>query len=208
MVARAGLKLLNEVGLEQLTLRRLAAGLKVQAATIYWHFNSKQALIDEMATMVLADGAHRLVPTRKLTDWRAWAAAFGQGLRTTLLFYRDGARMVAGTHLMNTNYMETAERIAEHLVEAGFSVRETVVVLSTIYSYTLSFVMEEQAVYPVPGQRSPQYDIEKRAAGLDPTKFSLLRQAGPILFDRFDRRYKEGLELILDGADAKRWKPR
>ena len=50
MVARAGLKLLNEVGLEQLTLRRLGVELNVQAATIYWHFKSKEELIDEMAT--------------------------------------------------------------------------------------------------------------------------------------------------------------
>jgi TetR/AcrR family transcriptional regulator, tetracycline repressor protein len=28
----------------------------------------------------------------------------------------------------------------------------------------------------------------------------LMRQAGPILFDRFERRYKEGLALIVQGA--------
>jgi len=28
----------------------------------------------------------------------------------------------------------------------------------------------------------------------------LLRQSGPILFDRFDRRFREGLELIVRGA--------
>ncbi len=44
MVTRAGLKLLNEIGLEQLTLRRLGVELGVQAATIYWHFKSKEDL--------------------------------------------------------------------------------------------------------------------------------------------------------------------
>jgi TetR/AcrR family tetracycline transcriptional repressor len=206
MVARSGLKLLNDVGLEQLTLRRLAVELKVQAPTLYWHFKSKQELLDEMATMVLADGARELVPTRKSLDWRVWAATFGSGLRKTLLKYRDGARMVSGSHLNNTEYMETSELIATRMVEAGFSVRQTVVLLSTIYNYTLSFVMEEQAVFPNPGQRSPQYDLEKRNARLDPAKFPLLRQGGSILFDRFDRRYKEGLDLILNGAQAERLK--
>jgi AcrR family transcriptional regulator len=137
MVARSGLKLLNEVGLDQLTLRRLAVELKVQAPTIYWSFHKQAGLI-----------------------------------------------------------------------EAGFSIRQTVVLLSTIYSYTLSFVMEEQAVFPTSGKRSPQYDIEKRNARLDPARFPLLRQAGPILFDRFDRRYKEGLELILTGAQAEQSGPK
>jgi TetR/AcrR family transcriptional regulator, tetracycline repressor protein len=204
MVAQAGLKLLNEVGLEQLTLRRLGTELEVQAAAIYWHFKSKEELIDEMATVVLAQGAPNLLPARRSSDWKVWAAAFGQGLRKTLLAYRDGARMVSGTELTNTEYMKTVESIGARLLEASFSLRQAVVLLSTIYSYTLSFVMEEQAVYPRPNKRSPRYDLAKRKARLDAGELPLLRQSGPILFDRFDRRYKEGLELILQGAAAKK----
>jgi TetR/AcrR family transcriptional regulator, tetracycline repressor protein len=62
MVIRAGPKLLNEVGLERLTLRHLGHELKVQAATLYWHFKSKEELIDEMATMVLAEGVRNSFP--------------------------------------------------------------------------------------------------------------------------------------------------
>jgi AcrR family transcriptional regulator len=202
IVAKAGLKLLNEAGLEQLTLRRLGTELKVQAAAIYWHFKSKEELIDEMATIVLAEGAPNLLPTRRSSDWKVWASSFGHGLRKTLLAYQDGARMVSGTELTNTEYMKTVESIAAKLLEAGFSLRQSVVLLSTIYSYTLSFVMEEQAVYPRPNERSPRYDLVKRKARLDPAELPLLRQSGPILFDKFDRRYKEGLELILHGAAA------
>jgi TetR/AcrR family transcriptional regulator, tetracycline repressor protein len=200
MVARAGLKLLNDDGLEQLTLRRLGTELKVQAAAIYWHFKSKEELLDEMATLVLAEGAANLLPARPSSDWKVWAAAFGNGLRKTLLAYRDGARMIAGTELKNTEYMKTAETIAARLLDAGFTVRQAVVLLSTIYNYTLSFVMEEQAVYPRPNERSPRYDIARRNSRLDAHEFPLLRQSGPILFDRFDRRFKEGLDLILRGA--------
>lgn len=57
MVAQAGLKLLNEVGPGQLTLRLPGCELKVQAATLYWHFKSKEELIDELAITVLAEGA-------------------------------------------------------------------------------------------------------------------------------------------------------
>src|SRR5580704_17700147 len=94
ILVHGALKLLNQVGLEQLTLRRLGIELKVQAAAIYWHFKSKEELIDEMATMVLAEAAVNLIPRRNSADWSVWAAAFGNGLRKTLLAYRDGARMV------------------------------------------------------------------------------------------------------------------
>jgi TetR/AcrR family tetracycline transcriptional repressor len=200
ILVHGALKLLNEVGLEQLTLRRLGIELKVQAAAMYWHFKSKEELIDEMATMVLAEGAPNLVPVRKQSEWRVWVMAFGGGLRETLLRYRDGARMVAGTRLTNTEYMKTAEAAGAQLVKAGFTLRQTVVLLSTIYNYTLSFVIEEQAVFPMPGKRSEQYDIRKRDERLSEKALPLMRQAGPILFDRFERRYKEGLDLILQGA--------
>jgi TetR/AcrR family transcriptional regulator, tetracycline repressor protein len=99
-----------------------------------------------------------------------------------------------------SSWKVTAERIAAKLIECGFTLRQTVVLLSTIYNYTLSFVMEEQAVFPRPGERSLQYDIAKRNAKLDPRELPLLRKAGAILFDKFDRRYREGLNLILRGA--------
>jgi TetR/AcrR family tetracycline transcriptional repressor len=200
IVVQAGLKLLNEVGLEQLTLRRLAKELKIQAPTLYWHFKSKEALIDAVATLVLAEGAPGLVPSKSANDWKTWVNAFGIGLRQTLLKYRDGARVVAGSHLTDTVFMETTELIGSRLVEAGFSVRKAVVLLSTVYTFTVSFVIEEQAVFPVKGERSSAYDIQRRNAKLDAKKFPLLRQSGAILFDHFEQRYKDSLDLIVRGA--------
>jgi TetR/AcrR family tetracycline transcriptional repressor len=200
IVVQAGLNLLHQVGLEQLTLRRLAKDLKIQAPTLYWHFKSKEELIDAMATLVLAKGAPSLVPSSGASNWKTWVNAFGMGLRQTLLKYRDGARLVAGSRLIDTVYMETAERIGGRLIEAGFSVRQAVVLLSTVYTFTISFVIEEQAVFPVAGKRSPAYDIQKRSAKLDLRKFPILRQSGAILFDRFEQRFKDSLDLIVGGV--------
>jgi hypothetical protein len=63
------------------------------------------------------------------------------------------------------------------------------VLLSTVYTFTISFVIEEQAVFPVEGKRSPAYDLQKRNAKLDPRKF-------PILMDKssLDRPM-----LVFDG---------
>jgi TetR/AcrR family transcriptional regulator, tetracycline repressor protein len=200
MIVRAGLALLNEIGLEQLTLRRLAVELHIQAPTLYWHFTSKADLIDAMATMVLNEGSARLIPARKLGDWKVWAMAFGEGLRKTLLAYRDGARMVAGTRLTDLEYLKTTERIGSQMLEFGFPVREAVVLFGTIYNYTMSFVMEEQAVFPVAGERSPHYSLEARNARLDAVQFPFHRQTTAILFDGYERRFREGLKLIVRGA--------
>jgi tetracycline repressor-like protein len=129
-----------------------------------------------------------------------WAATFGEGLRQTLLAWRDGARMVAGTRLTHTEYLKTIEEIGQRMPAAGFSVRAAVVLVGTIYNYTLSFVMEEQAVFPTPGKRSPRYSLVERDARLDPAVFPFLRQTSSILFDQYDRRFQQGLRLILRGA--------
>ena len=200
IIVQAALRLLDDTGLEDLTLRKLAQALDIQAPTLYWHFKSKDALIDEMATLVLASGADNLVPDQASDDWRVWVSTFGQGLRKTLLAYRDGGRMIAGTRLTNTLFQETAERIGGHLRQAGFTTRQAVTLLSAVYTFTVSFVIEEQAVFPKPGERSPAYDIEMRKTHLDPEAFPLLREAGEVLFDRFDQRFEESIDLMLRGA--------
>jgi AcrR family transcriptional regulator len=200
IIVQAALRLLDDTGLEDLTLRKLAQALDIQAPTLYWHFKSKDALIDEMATLVLASGGVNLVPDGPSDDWRVWVSTFGQGLRKTLLAYRDGGRMIAGTRLTNTLFQETAERIGGHLTQAGFTTRQAVTLLSAVYTFTVSFVIEEQAVFPKPGERSPAYDIEIRKTHLDPEAFPLLREAGEVLFDRFDQRFEESIDLMLRGA--------
>jgi AcrR family transcriptional regulator len=202
ILTRGGLTLLNEVGLEELTLRRLGSTLKVRAGAMYWHFKSKQELLDEMATVLLADAAPELLPSRRGADWKLWVSTYGEGLRKALLRYRDAARMVSGTRLTNAEFMKTAELIGAELIKAGFTLRQGVVLLSTVYNYTLNFVTEEQAVFPNPGERSERYDPAVRSAKLSSESLPLMRQAGPILFDRFERRYKEGLALIVQGASC------
>jgi TetR/AcrR family tetracycline transcriptional repressor len=58
------------------------------------------------------------------------------------------------------------------------------------------------------GKRLALYSIEERNARLEAGEFPYHRQAGVILFDRFDRRFKEGLELILRGAEVSGGKKR
>jgi AcrR family transcriptional regulator len=49
IIVNAALELLNESGLDGVTVRGLAARLGVQNPALYWHFPSKLALLDEMA---------------------------------------------------------------------------------------------------------------------------------------------------------------
>ena len=56
-VVTAAIELLDEVGLDGLTLRRLAQELGVQAPALYWHFKDKQELLDQMMVTISATEA-------------------------------------------------------------------------------------------------------------------------------------------------------
>ena len=199
----AGLKLLDEVGLEGLTLRRLASELGVQAPAIYWHFKSKQDLLDHMASTVLMAGV-REIPFNPRMRWDRWAMEYGRGLRRILLLHRDGARMISGTRLADNSLYEPMEDSLRILSDAGFSSYLSIVFLSTLYSYAVGFVIEEQAVCPRPNKFVDFYDPEKRAARMDGERFPQAQKAGKYLFTKFDRRFEDGLNLIVAGIAARK----
>ncbi|MEK8169181.1 TetR family transcriptional regulator [Streptomyces sp. M19] len=98
-VLSGALALLDEGGLEGLTMRRLAARLDVQAGALYWHFTNKQALLDAMADKLIEGVGENLPPG----PWDEQAAALAHRLRAALLAHRDGARVLAGTFVTESH---------------------------------------------------------------------------------------------------------
>lgn len=203
-VVRAGLKLLDEVGLEGLTLRVIAAELGVRAPTLYWRFKNKQDLIDEMATQVLADWAAEFGMQSQPATWQAWTLVYGQNLRGLLLRYRDGARMVAGSYLTDSRLYESMERILEAFQADGIAPTDAAMCLSTIYSYVIGFTIEQQAVLTPKGERHPRYALSVRESRVDAEHYPLTRSIGAELFDDYDARFDRGLQMVIAGFDAKR----
>ena len=199
---------LNQTGLDGLTLRRLAASLKVQAPALYWHFTNKQALLDEMATEVMRRALRENAHLEALTNWQDWAAAFYLGLRKTLLQYRDGAKMFSGTYLTDTDLFAPMELNLRRLTAIGFTLRQAVVGLGALYSYTIGFVIEEQATQLAPGEPNPQYDLAERDKRVSKELYPLASAAGAEMFAQHDSRFVEGLALIIAGMSEQQLRGR
>jgi TetR/AcrR family transcriptional regulator, tetracycline repressor protein len=188
---------LNEAGLEGLTLRRLAARIGVQAPAIYWHFKNKQDLLDEMGTQVLREALQQSPAFDAAQTWQDWAMSYVLGLRRTLLRYREGAKMFSGTYLTDTELFAPMELSLQKLTGAGFSLRESVVCLAALYNYTVGFVIEEQAA-----GINPQHDLAHRDARVDQARFPLAHAAGRVMFTDYEARFREGVNVILAGMAA------
>jgi TetR/AcrR family transcriptional regulator, tetracycline repressor protein len=202
VILREAFATLNEAGLEGLTLRRLASRLGVKAPALYWHFKSKQALLDEMATQVLRESVTSSADQTPLPAWQEWAAAQYTLLREILLRYRDGARMFSGTYLTDADLFAPMEANLRKLVDVGFTLRQAVVGLSALYSFTIGFVIEEQATELAVSQANPQYDLAVREKRVNRELHPLAAAAGAEIFQRQDARFAEGIALIIAGMNA------
>lgn len=129
-VIAAALELLNEVGMDNLTTRKLAERLKVQQPALYWHFQNKRALLDALAEAMLMERHTRSLP-KEGEDWRVYLKENALSFRTALLSYRDGARIHAGTRPTEPNF-GTAEAQIRFLCTAGFSPKRAVWALRAV----------------------------------------------------------------------------
>ncbi|QCR49189.1 TetR/AcrR family transcriptional regulator [Streptomyces sp. SGAir0924] len=198
-VADTALDLLNEVGLDGLTLRAIARELDVKAPALYWHFKDKQALLDEMATEMY----RRMVADTSLDPADAWRERLlktNRGLRAALLGYRDGAKVFSGSRFTGAVHAEQMESDLRLFTTAGLTLPQAVRATTTAYVFTLGFVTEEQGVHPLPGERREGYDLDERARLM--ADYPLTAQAGAEIFTDYDRHFEEGLALVIGGIGA------
>ncbi|MFD4558784.1 TetR/AcrR family transcriptional regulator C-terminal domain-containing protein [Streptomyces sp. NPDC058469] len=199
-VADTALKLLNEVGLDGLTLRAIAKELDVKAPALYWHFKDKQALLDEMATEMY----RRMVADAPLAPEDTWQERLlksNRALRDALLGYRDGARVFSGSRFTGTLHAVEMERTLRLFTEAGFTLAQAVRATSTSYLFTIGFVSEEQGVKPLPDERREGYDVDERARLM--ADFPLSAAAGAEIFEGYEKHFEEGLDLLVAGIEVR-----
>ena len=75
-IAQVALTLIDEQGIDQLSMRKLGSVLGVEAMALYHYFRNKAELLDGILDIILADVAARLTPE----DIRN-LASYLQGLR-------------------------------------------------------------------------------------------------------------------------------
>ncbi|MDC0682819.1 TetR/AcrR family transcriptional regulator C-terminal domain-containing protein [Sorangium atrum] len=199
-VVATALRLLNDVGLDALTMRRLGQELEVQAATLYWHIKNKEELLDAMAEAMLA-GCAESVPVALSGMERA--ADMGERLRRALLAHRDGARVFAGTYVAQDNTLRVSEVLIGALSDAGLSPRAAAWGCWSIVYYVIGFALEEQALVVRPGADRGKADPALFREAVERGAYPHLAAALPHLLSAdTDARFRYGLELILKGLEA------
>ncbi len=194
-VIRAALDLLNEVGVDGLTTRKLAERLGGSAAGALLALQEQAGAARRTGRShaggeSYAFGAESrrrlaLISDRECPQLQAGAARLP-----------DGARIHAGTR-PGAPQMETADAQLRFLCEAGFSAGDAVNALMTISYFTVGAVLEEQA---------GDSDAGERGGTVEQAPLSPLLRAAIDAFDEAgpDAAFEQGLAVIVDGLAKRR----
>ncbi|SBT42814.1 TetR/AcrR family transcriptional regulator C-terminal domain-containing protein [Micromonospora auratinigra] len=191
-VVRAAIELLDEVGLDGLSLRRLATRLGIQAPTLYWYFKSKQELLDQMAIAVMEPPETREAPDPG-APWDEWLSWMARGMRAAVLAHRDGALLAARARPTEQQW-DALEFIVSALVASGFSADDAMRGIGALTNYVLGTALEEQQAGA---------DEAAVAGRIDPARWPTLAAAVTRDTDH-EQRFEHGLRMLLAGMRATR----
>lgn len=204
MMIDTALRLLDEVGLDGLTVRRLASELGVQSPALYWHLRNKQELLDGMAdAIVLAAG---MGPPRDGESWQDWLARRARAYRASLLAHRDGARLVANAASLSPATVRMFDEELTAMVGRGFTPALALRTITALTRYVNGCVLQEQT------ERREQADAppDRLAAlaglldgsdggdrGREATLIAALRESGGSFGED---AFEHGLQALIDGT--------
>lgn len=205
IIAETALGLLDEVGLDGLTMRKVAGALDVQAPALYWHIKNKRELLDAMAQSVFVAAVSGVEAPRQGESWQDWVIALAERLRGSMLRYRDGAKVLAGTFVADEAMWRTVELTLRTLEDAGFAEPEARRVFPIVLHYTVGFVIEEQSRADVEYVDGNPYELENLVRAVDADRYP---RTARLVADAFtgdlDAEFAHGLRVILAGILATR----
>ncbi|MGO1384611.1 MAG: TetR family transcriptional regulator [Arachnia sp.] len=138
-IVQAACAILDDYGLADLTMRRVADALGVKAGALYWHFSNKQSLLAAVADEVLGR-SFTIRGGPEDSDVWDWARSF----RDQLLAHRDAAELVASTRAMGLGTVDPAENLKECLRSRGVGHDDIDGVAEVFMHFVVGHSMQEQ----------------------------------------------------------------
>jgi AcrR family transcriptional regulator len=142
-VVAAAATILDNYGIADLSMRRLARELNISPSALYWHFASKQELLGAVADRVLAPARAHPGPG----SWQWCIQTVCERLRDALLSHTDGAELVSASLAAGQSRAasDIVTLLAEAATAAGVHPEQAGQVARTVVYYVLGFTADEQS---------------------------------------------------------------
>ncbi len=178
-IAKTSLDLIDEIGLEEFSTRRLGAALGCEAMAIYNHFASKDALLDAVVDKLFRQVS---VPT-KGEGWEARVRGFAVSYRA-LAHAHPKAFPLLATRRFRMRSRNLVEQLLGALLEEGFSSKGAAELFRVASNYCNGAILDElSGAFPPATDEHP--NIKRVQEYLGP--------------EYYDAMYDRGLTLLLAG---------
>lgn len=204
---RVAIDVADKGGLADLTMRRIADELGVEAMSLYHHVPSKDAILDGMIDLVFREIE---MPPRDV-DWKTAMRQRAASMRSVLLRHRWAISLMESRKTPGHATLAHHDAVLGCLRGAGFSIELTAHAYAVLDSYIYGFVHTELQLPFETTEDTHTLATEMLAqfpADAFPHMAEFLREH---IFQRgyaFANEFDYGFELILDGLERARIKER
>jgi TetR/AcrR family tetracycline transcriptional repressor len=203
-IVRAALALLDEVGLDELTMRRLAERLGVKAASLYRHVRNKEELL-----ALLGDEISGEIPfAAEAGSWRNQLVEMAWNVRRGLLAHRDAARVLASTPPVGPRRLKLIEAVLRTLRAGGLNERDAARAAYHLNNFVTEFAADEArfaayAASPGSNRRRLLAEARRQFKSLPQQDFpTIVALADYLTEDDQDALFQFGIDMCLRGIRA------
>ena len=202
-VVDRALKLADADGLDTLTIRKLAQDLGVTPMALYWHFRSKDDLLEGMAEQVWSEIDVVVDPS---VPW--WAQLQGglESLLKALRAHPSAPQLVLEHEKRNDAALRATEATLEILLGAGFDPQHASEIARSTLWTGITLVMSEAGYHPELSEEE-RAEFQRRneiyLAMLPAARYPrLVRCAAQMASCDLDFHYRLGVEMFIAGVRA------
>ena len=200
-VVDAALRVMDQEGLEAVTMRRIAREVGVEAMSLYHHVEDKDDILDGICERVMAEFRFP-EPT---DDWSENCRRAARAWRQLLKTHPNVMRLFAEQRgpVRSVDSMRPMEFALRLLRQAGISDRDTAQAFHAFGGYIQGYVMMELGSIPG-GSDEAQLKMQAEVAAALPDEFPTLREVLPHFAEcDADEQFEFGLDLLIRGLEAR-----
>jgi len=202
-VTDRALKLADAEGLDALTIRKLAQDLGVTPMALYWHFRSKEDLLEGVSERVWGEIDVHVDPS---VPWWAQLQAGLESLISVLRAHPSAPQLVLEHEKRNEAALRATEATLEILLGAGFDPPHAAEIARSTLWTGIMLVMSETGYRPEASEEE-RAELQRRnelyLAMLPVARYPrLVECAGPMADCNPDFHYRLGVEMFIAGVRA------
>jgi AcrR family transcriptional regulator len=203
-ILQTALQLVDEGGLDSLSMRKLGQALGFEAMSLYNHVGGKDDVIDGMLDLVLDEGE---MPAAE-GEWDEAIRASAVSVHSALRRHPWAPPVVMAPGRMRPSRLRYMDSLLGRLREAGFDAETTYHAYHVLDGHIFGFSLWEASHSFSDEDAAEMAEAFERA--ITPEEYPYLREHGEQHFAEGPHHdvsaFEFGLDLILDGLESKRLK--